>query len=656
MRRKVVDMFKAIGNFLNKRVVLLLRIVAILSILLGGLFIMISTEMFSHGQAFVFLGFISVLINAIGILSGILLLIRVKNELAVSLLRNFAVIGLIFVLFYSLIGNEFNTSFLIFIAIWIIIYLFTRTNAVMMYVTREESQQKTFAPGQRYIQMHWLLSVYIIGSLLLFLLIWVVDWETQARFYREPNGGGISNFVSETDSPKLSANVEGGFVVSVGGVSPDYSSDYLWNSENDSESVLGEIKVKLVSPDATITLYPQETGRLRINLLNFPSEAIVELNGNELSGFVNLSRDHWTEDRTVSSSLDEIISGRHLTRLKGIVFDIDVEVGSVEEVNIKHVDNPLAESELRFVVISDLHSGYNIFMPEWPGLIDFDPAFGIANGDLTNLGYPSEYMMIASAFELAPFPLYTTIGNHDAWNGGGSTYNKYFGPNNYSFVYENARFIFLDSSSGIIGETQFIWLETELENNDEDFVFVITHMPPIDTVSGEFDTSNTLHPESLFTIHSKSESDYFLYLMDEYDVDVVLAGHTHVHGVSEIDGTTYVTSGVLGGSVKPGNDIGYLEVTVTDSDIFIEHVDILSVEEAGGKAFENYVQALRVFAMPFLINNSIRIALSMFLLVGVSLLWIPIRRKLMVTGKSEAMIAGYQGEDLDSEKNRHQDK
>jgi hypothetical protein len=117
--------------------------------------------------------------------------------------------------------------------------------------------------------------------------------------------------------------------------------------------------------------------------------------------------------------------------------------------------------------------------------------------------------------------------------------------------------------------------------------------------------------------------------MDEYDVDVVFAGHTHVYGSSVLNGTTYVTSGVLGGSVKPSNTIGYLEVTVSDTGVEIELVDILSVDEAKGKTLENYVQTVRVFAMPFLINNSIRIALSLFTIVTISLLWIPLRRKLL---------------------------
>mgnify|MGYP000899011275 FL=1 len=269
---------------------------------------------------------------------------------------------------------------------------------------------------------------------------------------------------------------------------------------------------------------------------------------------------------------------------------------------------------------------------ELAGIIDYGPEFAILNGDFTNLGYPSEYMMMAAATEMLPFPVYTSIGNHDAWNSGGPIYNKYYGPNNSSFTFRNCRFIILDTSSGIIGENQFDWLIQELENNESEYVFVITHMPPIDTLTGAFDTSNTLHPESLFTIHSKSESDYFLRLMADYQVDVVFAGHTHVHGVSEIDGTTYITSGVLGGSVKPGNTIGYLEVEVTDSGFTIELVDILSVEEARGKAVENYVQALRVFAMPFLINNSIRIGLTILAIVALSILWIPLRRRLLVIG------------------------
>jgi len=236
--------------------------------------------------------------------------------------------------------------------------------------------------------------------------------------------------------------------------------------------------------------------------------------------------------------------------------------------------------------------------------------------------------MMSAATELFPVPVYTTIGNHDAWNSGAAAYASYYGPYTYSFVYKDAKFVFLDTSSGIVGETQFDWLEGELADGGHEHLFVFTHMPPVDTVTGEFDAKNTLHPESLYTIHSKNESDYFLRIMDDYGVDVVFAGHTHVHGDVVLNGTRYVTSGVMGGSVKPGDTIGYLDVTVDGDSVDVEFVDVLSVEAA--EALGSRIQAIRVFTIPFMINNSVRIALTLALAVIASLTTLGFRRRLVV--------------------------
>jgi hypothetical protein len=117
--------------------------------------------------------------------------------------------------------------------------------------------------------------------------------------------------------------------------------------------------------------------------------------------------------------------------------------------------------------------------------------------------------------------------------------------------------------------------------------------------------------------------------MKEYEVDVFFAGHTHIYGQQEIDGTTYITSGVLGGTVKPGNTVCYLVVEVDEENYSIEMIDILSVEEASTKEMENRFQALRVFTVPFLINNSVRIAMTLILFIVFSLLWIPIHKYLL---------------------------
>ncbi len=622
-------MQRKVSPFFSRNTKVILRIIAGLSVLLAVLFLLISTEMFDHGAVFTFLGYISLIINAIGIVGGILVLLRPSSELSVALIKLFCLIGLLFVLFYSAVVNEFQTGLLLFVIFWTLSYVYLCAPPVRSFLLPANPNSAYKMPAGTYLKIHAIVPLFFIVTAVLFIMIWVIDWEAQARIYSEPNGGGISSYVSENEKPLLTANIDGGFIYNVSTSITTGTEEIPVHSNNSGSNSCGEIRIKLTDPSARITLYPNETGILRLNILNIPRDSSLMRNGETAIPGINISEPRWCGEREIQAASEQILSGRHLTAVNGHFYDLDVIAGHPFTLEIMPNQKTNLNVPFRFVIMSDLHSGYNIFVPELDSIIGYDPDFIIINGDFTNYGYPSEYMMSAAFAENLPVPVFSSIGNHDVWNGGSTSYNKYFGPFHYSFVYRNSKFIFLDSSTGIIGENQFDWLIDELDNNKSEFLFVISHMPPIDTVTGIFDTSDTLHPESLHTIHSKSESDYLLRLMDQYDVDVFFSGHTHIFGQTVIDGTTYITSGVLGGTMQPGNSVSYLEVEVGKDDYSINMKDILSVEEAGGKVLENRFQAVRVFSVPFMINNSVRIAATLLLFISSSLLWIVIRRRFM---------------------------
>ncbi|MBN1891353.1 MAG: metallophosphoesterase [Clostridiales bacterium] len=621
-------MSKSNSFFLFRRIPVVLRVLAGLSVVLAILFITVTTEMFEHGAVFTFLGYISVIISIIGLIGGILVLIAPSCEFCVTIIQSFCLIGLIFIIFYSAVSNEFEPGLSIMVVFWLFALVYFNLPPVRRFIRNEESKPSLSLPPGKYFRANAVLPIYLIGTVVLLILIWVFDWEAQAKIYSEPNGGGISSYVNEDKHPAITVNVDGGFIYNVSEISTS-ESEYPFDDHVFSDTICGEIIVKLTDPSGAITLYPHETGILRLCVLNMPKNAALIRVPDEMLSVMNLSEPRWSGEQEIRQISEQILAGRHLTLANGCYYDLDIVAGKPITLEVVPYQEDSKYDSFRFAVMSDLHSGYNIFVPEFKNTLAFDPDFVIINGDFTNLGYPSEYMVASATTESWPLPVYSTIGNHDAWNGGSTTYNKYYGPFVYSFVYKNATFIFLDSSSGIIGQNQFEWLINELEKSTSEFLFVVSHMPPIDTVTGSFDTSNTLHPESLHTIHSKSESDYLLRLMAQYDVDVFFAGHTHIHGQKEIEGTTYITSGVLGGTVKPGNDVCYLQVEVESDHYSIETIDILSAEEAGSKELETRFQAVRVFGIPFLINNSVRIAASLFLLVIVGLVWIPIRQRLL---------------------------
>ncbi len=179
---------------------------------------------------------------------------------------------------------------------------------------------------------------------------------------------------------------------------------------------------------------------------------------------------------------------------------------------------------------------------------------------------------------------YTAIGNHDVYHDNGATYdNEFFLPHNnpenseryYSFEWGNAKFIALDVITPFDpttfpinqadvedrwwtdfrqGSPQYNFLESELQCNDKQWVFVYFHEGPWTNYWG-----------ADYNIPNWSGGDYYQYggnvmvrnhlvpLFEQYDVDFVLVGHSHLYEKAEKNGVYYITSGSAGDGDVSGN-------------------------------------------------------------------------------------------------------
>lgn len=328
----------------------------------------------------------------------------------------------------------------------------------------------------------------------------------------------------------------------------------------------------------------------------------------------------------------EVQKGKFILSKKGYWIDIDLH--SDEEVILKIIRNKEMDG-LRFTVISDTHSGYDVFVSQLRDMVKDVPDFLIWNGDIVNNGFMVEYATNAAIMESLPMPVYPTIGNHDIWNRGEDFYYRYFGPTRYSFSFKDCHFVFINTSVGLIGSDQFDWLENELAITDMKYKVVVGHIPPIDTVLARFDDSELQYPELRHNLFSKAESDLLLDLFARYSVDLFLGGHTHEHGMMEIGGTIVVTSGALGGTVGPGDSVSYLDIRGINGRLVPEQIEVMSTEDVGDNALKNIRQAARVFLLSSIINNSFAIALTLLWILIMSLWWIPLRSKLTFRIKSE---------------------
>ena len=583
----------------------------VIAICFGLLTLLTVGDTFEHGIVYFLLGVLGTIISVLGIFSGISF-VFVKNRIAKKFFKDFCLVGIIYGIFSSLINPGDKEVFIGFVLIWIALLIMINMNSEL----KETKSINSNIKKGKYLKISLFSCSFFILVIALVFLIWMVNWEEKAGLYRVPNGAGLAYGSLNDEGSTFSVDVEGGFVYNIG-------NRDLFGIHNLKERRY-EITIKLISNEARIKINSDSYATVRLNVINMDSKRnLIFLNGDEKRAIMGESIvDFWLEqakgmgDEEISEMAS---SGKFILMEKGEFLDMKVDAKREIQVEILKIDETdYKRGPLNFYVVSDTHSGYNIFMPIIRDIISEDPDFIILNGDIVNNGYSLEYVVASSVIESLPVPVFTTTGNHDIWENGRKYYNSYFGQTYYYFDHKGTRFIFLDSSSGIIGNAQFEWLKSVLENSYGKKIVVFSHISPVDTVSGIFDDSERANKQMSHTISLKSESDYIMGLMDRYNVTAFIAGHSHVKGRVKIGKTEYISTGVLGGSILPGEDVSYLRAFESDGEIIFEQLDIDKdfVDENSIKA---KTQSMRVFMIPFLISKSIRISLSVFLLIGFSL-------------------------------------
>lgn len=141
--------------------------------------------------------------------------------------------------------------------------------------------------------------------------------------------------------------------------------------------------------------------------------------------------------------------------------------------------------------------------------------FLIHVGDLADFGLPRQYQWGNGFLKQLEIPYFVVVGNHDLVGNGFIAYEEMFGTLDFSFIYKNTKFIFVNTNSrefGFDGSVPNLkWLDTELQPNANFAkVIVVFHVPPSDD---DFDAS--------------LESDFHKTLA-HFD-NVLFAVHGHLH-------------------------------------------------------------------------------------------------------------------------------
>lgn len=155
-----------------------------------------------------------------------------------------------------------------------------------------------------------------------------------------------------------------------------------------------------------------------------------------------------------------------------------------------------------------------------------DIDFVLISGDITESGDKQAMLTCKSQFDRLRMPYYITNGNHETtWSESGvMDFNRVFGSNRFSFVYDNVLFIGFNSgpvlkmADGHVAPQDITWAENEIKTHaaEGQRIIVVTHYPlQFGDVDNWYEVTDMLR---------------------KYNVQCVLGGHYHRNLYFDCDG------------------------------------------------------------------------------------------------------------------------
>ncbi len=206
------------------------------------------------------------------------------------------------------------------------------------------------------------------------------------------------------------------------------------------------------------------------------------------------------------------------------VIDFDENNTNINSKNIaKILENNNCDDTITIALTGDNHLDYDDFEQSVNSInnlsskINID--FVVHMGDITDFGLPKQYLWGNKYLLKLKTPYLVILGNHDLVGNGGDAYHKMFGEYNFSFIYDNVKFVFVNTNGmefGFNGNVPDIsWLDNQLypSGNFKNAV-VLIHVPPM----------NQDYDCSLEKAFSETVTKY-------NNVICIIHGHTHYHSV-----------------------------------------------------------------------------------------------------------------------------
>lgn len=254
---------------------------------------------------------------------------------------------------------------------------------------------------------------------------------------------------------------------------------------------------------------------------------------------------------------DDTLVNIHEIELTGLnpgsIYGYTVTSGGTTSPASTFVTVPATEQSFRFVAYGNTRSNAIEHRKVILAIIDSAPDLVIHTGDLVYNGndyvqwneqfFPTCYDLMINT------PLLPILGNHEYSSGQTLFFDFFSLPDNYSllgneeqwfaFTYGGVRFIGLNtniySGAGVdysLGSEQYNWLVSELDSsdyNDAAWHIVYFHHPPYTCSSSHSDDTNV--------------QKHLVPLFEQYGVDMVFNGHSHVYERYSHNGIYYIVTG-----------------------------------------------------------------------------------------------------------------
>jgi len=232
---------------------------------------------------------------------------------------------------------------------------------------------------------------------------------------------------------------------------------------------------------------------------------------------------------------------------------------------------PATERSFRFAVYGDSRHNVDNHAAVVQGVINSDPEFVLHTGDFIDSGNYEEWgpQFFDPAHDLLiNTPMFSIKGDHEY-----DYYHDFFSlPNNerwYAFTYGNVRFIGLHlmvrERDYEPGSDQYEWLVSELESPEyasATWHVAFFHHPPYTALTSRNDTEEVV--------------THYVPLFEQYGVDLVLNGHSHLYERYFQNGVYYA---VTGGGGAGGHTLAEdLRVPIRQVGVEADHHCVIDVD------------------------------------------------------------------------------